>query len=239
MLNDLNTQQAEKQARLAGILYLIIIILAGFSEGYVRSSLIVTGDPLATVENITGSTGLLRIGMASDLIAFICDALVAVLFYYLLKPVNRTVAMIAMMLRLVAHPAIGSLNLVTHLVALNLVNGAGYLSAFSPEQINATVLTLFETHRYGYLIAGAFFGVHLLFLGYLLSRSELFPSLFGLVLLLAGMGYLIESFGNFLVPGHRELYGWIVAVPAVAGELTFSLWLIVKGIRNRLGLATT
>jgi hypothetical protein len=218
-------------ARVAGLLYLVIIICAGFSEGYVRSSLIVPGDAAATAGNILAAPWLFRVGFVSDLIAFLCDAVVAVLFYVLLKPVSRTLSMVAASLRLLAHPAIASVNLLNHFSALLLLGGADYLTAFNTDQLHALVLLFLTTHKYGYLIGGAFFGLHCLILGYLFFKSDLFPGILGILLVLASVGYLTESFGNFLFPRYGHLYAWIVAVPAVIAELSLCLWLLIKGVK--------
>ncbi|MBK7869269.1 MAG: DUF4386 domain-containing protein [Saprospiraceae bacterium] len=222
----------KKTARIAGILYLIIIICAGFSQGYVRESLIVPGDATTTAHNIIASEWLFRVGFVSDLIAFLCDLIISVLFYILLKPVNKTLALIAAFSRLLAHPAIASINLLNHFIALQFLSGADYLSVFQADQLNAFALLFLDMHKYGYLIGGAFFGLHLFFLGYLLFKSELFPSILGILIALAALGYVIESFGKFLFPASEDLFTWIVAVPAVIGELSLTLWLLIKGVKN-------
>jgi hypothetical protein len=221
----------KKIARVAGFLYLIIIVCAGFSEGYVRSNLIVLGDATATANNIVASEWLFRIGFVSDLIAFLSDLVVSVLFYVLLKPVSKTLSLVAASLRLLAHPAIASINLLNHFIALLLLSGADYLTVFEPDQLHALVLLFLNAHTYGYLIGGAFFGLHCFVLGYLLFKSDLFPEILGVLLVLASLGYLIESFGNFLFPGYEALFAWIVAVPAVIAELSLCLWLLLKGVK--------
>lgn len=128
MNNTLSHKTALKYARLAGLLYLVIIVCAGFSEGYVRASLVVSDDAAATARNIMQSEGLFRLGLATDLVAFLCDAVVAILLYWLLKPVSKILSLVAASLRLIAHPAIGSLNLLNHYAALKMSGGAGSLS---------------------------------------------------------------------------------------------------------------
>ncbi|HER09899.1 MAG TPA: DUF4386 domain-containing protein [Bacteroides sp.] len=223
----------ERTARITGILYLLIIILAGFSQGYVRSGLIVSGDTTATAANIMASEGLFRIGFATDLTAFMMDAVVAILLYVLLRPVNKTLSLIAASFRLLAHPAIAGLNLLNHIAAVQLLGDAGPAAFFETEQLHSLVTFFLDRHHHGYLIAGAFFGVHLLLLGYLLFKSDLFPGILGILIALAGLGYLIESFGDFLFPGNEEVLGWIVGVSAAVGELSLTLWLLIKGVRVR------
>lgn len=231
MNDQLMHSKAMSYARIAGVLYLVIIICAGFSEGYVRSGLIVTGDAAATAGNIIESEGLFRLGLVSDLVAFLCDAIVAILFYYLFMPVSKMLSLVAASLRLLAHPAIGSLNLLNHYAALKLADGGGMLSSFEPEELQSLALLFMDFHSTGYLIAGVFFGLHCLFLGYLLYKSELFPGFLGILLAIASVGYLTESFGTLLVPVYEVTYVWMVAVSAGIAEVTLCLWLMIKGVR--------
>ena len=220
-------------ARITGILYLIIIVCAGFSEGFVRGNLIVHGDATATANNIMASEFLFRIGFASDLIAFLCDAVVSILFYVLLKPVNKTLSLIAATLRILAHPAIASVNMLNHFISLELLSGADYLNTFGADQINSLVLLFLEMHGIGYLIAGAFFGIHCVILGYLIFKSNLFPGVLGIFLMIAAVGYLLNSFGIFLFPAHETFFANIVVLPAVIAELSLCIWLLVKGVKEQ------
>ena len=128
--------------------------------------------------------------------------------------------------RLIAHPAIASLNMLNHFAALAVLDGSFVVTR--PESFS---LFFMELHSTGYLVAGVFFGVHLLILGYLLVKSELFPKILGLLLGIAGLGYLIESFGSFLLPAYADFYTMIVTVTAVLGEISFTFWLLVKGVK--------
>ncbi len=226
----------KKIARVSGIMYLIIIVCAGFSEGYVRSTLILPGDAAATANNIADSQWLFRLGFVSDLIAFMSDLAVAVLFYVLLKPVSKTLSLVAASFRLVAHPAIASINLLNHYAALLLLSGADYLKVFETDQLHALVLLFLNAHKYGYLIVGAFFGIHCFLLGYLIFKSDLFPSILGILLVFASLGYLTESFENFLFPSYEGLFAWIVAIPAIIAELSLCLWLLLKGVKTQVML---
>ncbi|MFZ0455534.1 MAG: DUF4386 domain-containing protein [Ignavibacteriaceae bacterium] len=222
----------KKTARITGALYLIIIICAGFSEGFVRSSIIVQGNAAATADNIVNSEWLFRVGFVSDLVAFLCDAAVSILLYVLLRPVSKTLSLLAASFRLLAHPAIASVNLLNHFIALSLLSGAGYLKVFEAGQLQAMVLLFLNMHNIGYLIAGAFFGVHCFILGYLLYKSDLFPGVLGILMIIASISYLTDSFGNFLVPGHKEILQWIVGLSAGIGELSLTFWLLIKGVRS-------
>lgn len=226
-----NEIDMKKTARTAGLLYLIIIITAGFAEGAVRTELLVPGDAGATASNIRGAETLFRLGFASDLLAFLADTAVSILLYLLLRPVSRSVSLIAASFRLLAHPAIGAVNLLNHFAPVLLLNGV-YSEALGEPQVEALSLFFLEAHGMGYLIAGAFFGAHCLLLGWLLFKSPLFPRIIGIFMAVAAAGYLIESFGTPLAPQYEAVYGWIVLVPAVLAELSLCLWLLIKGVRS-------
>jgi len=232
MKRNMDYQSLRRNARIAGALYLVIIICAGFSEGYVRDTLIVPGNASMTLQNIGASELLFRVGFVSDLIAFISDAAVAVLLYVLLKPVSSTLSLLAASLRLLAHPAIASINLLNQFIILPLVQDGGYASAIDIAQRQALSMLFLDAHHYGYLIGGAFFGAHCLLLGYLLYKSDFFPGVLGILIFIAGAAYLLESMGSFLFPAHETLFTWIVVVPAVIAEFSLCLWLLIRGVRS-------
>ena len=175
----------KNKARLTGILYLLVILLAGFSQGYVRGTIFIPDDPQVTLTNIISSEVLFRLGLISDLLAFMIDAVISILLYQLLKSVNKTIAAIASVFRILAHPAIGSLNLLNHYMALETASRSGLMSSLGIEQQEAWTMLFMNAHNAGYLLAGAFFGIHCLLLGILLYRSVLFPKVFGILMVLA------------------------------------------------------
>lgn len=219
------------QARVAGGLYLLIIVLAGFAEGFVRSRLIVAGDPAATAVGILAAPTLFRLGFLADLTAFLADAAVAVLLYLLLRPAGPALALLALVFRLLAHPAIASLNLLHQLAALLLLEGATPLQGFSSLQREQLALFALDLHGSGYLIAGAFFGVHCSLLAWLLVRSERFPSILGVLLALSAAGYLFESAAVFMAPGLAPIARVVVGVTAAVGEGALCLHLLIRGVR--------
>jgi hypothetical protein len=216
-------------ARIAGFLYLIIIVCGLFGEVGVRANLIVPGDATATAGNIMASASLVRLGLASDLIAFVSDVAVAVLFYVLLRPVSKTLALVAAAFRLTG-TAIYGVNLLNYLAAALVLNGDGYLNALEPGQLHALALFFLEIHKHGYDLGLVFFGVHCLVLGYLLYRSEFFPRVLGVLMVLAAMGYLIGSLTLFLFPSQVDAVA-PVYVASLIGEVSLCAWLLVQGVR--------
>jgi hypothetical protein len=218
-------------ARVTGILYLIIFFANIFAYFFVSESLIVSGDAAATANNILASESLYRGGLVSYLIVFLSDIAVAILLYGLLKPVNKTVAQIFLVTRLV-QTAVHSVNLLNYFFPLLLLSGEDYLTAFAPAQLQAAALLFLNAHHYGVLISEAFFTVSTLLLGYLVFKSDLFPGILGILLAIAGLGYLLDSFGIFLMPQHEAFFAEIMQAPAIIGELSFTLYLLVKGVRT-------
>lgn len=222
----------KNKARLAGLIYLLIILFAGFSQGYVRETIYIPSDPKATIENINSLQSLFRLGLVSDLIAFMLDAVISVLLYQLFKTVDQTMALIALAFRLLAHPAIASLNLLNHFIAMEAATGNGIMANLEIEQQEVWTMLFMNEHNTGYLLAGAFFGIHCLLLGILLFRSMLFPKLLGILMILAAGGYLIETFGNFIFSDYQTILAYIVGVSAALGEVSLTLYLLFKGIKK-------
>lgn len=220
------------QVRITGLMYLAVIICAGFSQGYVRGTLVVQGDAVTTATNIMNNADLFRLGLTTDMIAFLLDAVISVMLYQMFKPFNKNLAMASAALRLIAHPAIGSLNLLNHFMALHILWGAEFLGSFEADQLQSMSLLFMDAHRNGYLIAGGFFGIHCLLLGILIYKSNIFPKIFGGFLFGAAAGYLLETFGNFSVPGYEEWTALIVGIAAALGEVSLTLYMIFKGVTN-------
>jgi hypothetical protein len=221
----------KKTARITGILYLVIFFANMFAYFVVSESLIVSGDAAATANNILASESLYRGGMVSYLIVFLSDIGVAILLYGLLKPVNKAIAQIFLVTRLM-QTAVHAVNLLNFFFPLLLLNGETYLTAFAPAQLQAATLLFLNAHYYGVLISEAFFTVSTLLLGYLVYKSSLFPSILGILLAVAGLGYLLDSFGIFLMPQYETFFASIMQPPVIIGELAFTLYLLVKGVRS-------
>jgi hypothetical protein len=216
-------------ARLAGLLYLIVTIAAPFSFFYMRSRLIVPGDAAATASNILASEGLFRMAIASDAIVFLSEIVLAALLYRLFKPVSTTVSLATGFARL-AMAGLQAVNLLNYLVVLMLLSGANYLAVFDPDQVQALALLFLTAYDSVTLIWGTFFGLQFIGLGYLVYRSGYFPRVLGVLLLCSAVGYLTDSFGNFLAPQYDVIYAQLVVVLAIAGELVFTLWLLIRGV---------
>ena len=221
-----------RYARIAGGAYLIIIAAGIYAEFFVRSSLIVPADAAATARNIREFGLLFRSAIASELVMLACDVLVAVALYIVFEGVSRSLSLLAAFFRLV-HAAIVGGNLLNAYVPLLLLADAEHFSRVNPDELQALVLVSLQAHSYGYVIGLVFFGFQCLFLGYLVFTSDLLPKLLGILLMCAGIGYLVDGFSRTLLADYAQYetaFALIVFAPAFIGELSFGLWLVVKGV---------
>jgi hypothetical protein len=219
-------------ARAAGLSYLITTIAGLFAEIMVRGRLIASGDAAATARNIMASEGLWRLGFAADLIGGAAYLVVTLFLYELLKPVNKTLALLAAFFSITG-VAIGALAALAHLAPLLLLGGAPYLQAFNAHQLQALAYAAIRLHAQGYLIALVFFGVYEVLLGYLIYTSTFFPRALGILVGIAGLAFLINSFALFLVPAiGNALNGYLLVLDAV-GEFSLMLWLLILGVDER------
>ena len=223
---DITTIQT--YAKVAGVLYLLITVLAGFVHFYVPGELIVAGDAAATAANITASAGLFRMGMAAELILLLSEVALSVLLYMLLKPVNKGLSLIAAVSRLVMTTIHGA-NMLTQVIALLLLGGAGYLAAFAPDQLQALALVFLNAYNFGFTIGIVFLVLHAALLGYLIFRSGYFPRILGILFMIASLGYLVDSFSHIMVPDYKPGPPYL-ALPIAIAEIAFPLWLLIKGV---------
>jgi hypothetical protein len=232
MEEDIDNRPQRKLARVAGLLYLIIIIAGIFAEFIVRQSLIVPGDATATANNIMASEMLFRAGIAADLLMIMADVALALVFYILFKPVSNGLALLAAFFRL-AQATILGINLLNLFFALGILSGADFLTVFGADQLHAFSMLFLNAHNIGYSIGLVFFGINLLILGYLVFKSGYFPKIIGILLVAASLGYLIDSFAKVLLPNYGEyqaIFDLVVVTPAFIAELSLALWLLVKGV---------
>lgn len=215
-----------RAALISGLGLLAMTIFAIFAEFFVFQNLVVNGDPSATSKNISANEMQFRFGIISFLIVIVCDVLVAWSLYIFLKPVNKNLSLLAGWFRLV-YAVIFAISLFNLVAVPGLLTSTDYLKAFGTEQLNAQVMFSLNAFRDGWNIGFIFFGVHLILLGYLVFKSGYVPSLFGILLMIAGIGYLADSIGKLLV--HN--FDLSLNIFTAWGELLFMFWLLIKGAK--------
>ena len=215
-------------ARIGGALYLMIILLGLFGEMFVRGKLIVP-DPAATAHNIETSQFLWRLGVTGDLVMHVCDIPLMLIFYVLLKPVSKNLALLALLFNAIQSAALVAYKL-NLLLALFLLGNASYLKALDPRQQEALMSVFLKADSYGFGIGLIYFGFTCLVLGYLISKSGYLPRILGVLMQIAGTCYLINSFALLLVPGYANLLCPFILIPSFIGELSVCQWLLFKGV---------
>ncbi len=219
-----------KLAKVAGLLYLITIIAGGFAEAFVREGLTVSGNAVATANNILASEQMYRFGFVADLLVIICGIFLSLILYILFKPVNRNLSLIALIFSIVA-TAVMAVNLLNQLAPLLLLHNTGYQKAFSIDQLQTLSLFFLNLQSQGYNISLLLFAFYFPIIGYLIYKSNFLPKILGVIYAMAGVGYLCNSLAWFLFP-HLATYLFpYVLLPAFIGEVSMSLWLLIKGVK--------
>ncbi len=229
MNSSASDQSIQSYVRLGGVLYLYIIAAGIFAQVFVRGQLVVSGDVAATAGNILASEFLFRVGFSAELLMLICDVALALIFFVVLKPISFRLALLAAFLR-VAMAAISGANSLNHLEALLWLNGTIGVEGLGLDKVQAMAYHSLRTHSFGYHIALVFFGFYCILLGTLISRSGFLPKFLGGLMGIAGLCYLLNSFGSILAVDVVTNFGPAILLPALVAELSLALWMLFKGI---------
>jgi len=216
-----------KTARVAGCLYLMLFPLGIFGIIYVPSSLIVLGDAATTASNIMANELLYRLSIVTALTLQIVYIFLALALYKLLNPVDKNNAVLMVILVLVAAP-IAMLNELNHVAVLLVLSGSDFLTTFSMDQVQASVPLFLNLHEHGVFIAQIFWGLWLFPMGYLIFKSNFLPLALGILMIIGGFGYLVDSFVYFIFPDFDVTFSEFTFL----GELLLPLWLMFKGVNH-------
>ncbi len=220
----------KRQARVAGLLYLLVSMPGVFCLLYVPSHFIVSGDAGATASKIAASEFVFRLGILSEVIGFTGFIFVVRALYRLLVGVNKSHASLMVTLMLVSIP-ISLLNVLNETVALTLIRGANFLSVFDKPQRDALALLFLNLHFDGFVVAQIFWGLWLIPFGLLVYKSGFLPRILGVLLIIACLGYLANSLVAFgLLPS--GVVSWIVGQLTIC-ELPIILWLLIMGAKDQ------
>jgi hypothetical protein len=194
---------------------------------YVPNTLIVPGDAATTANNIMTNGLLFRMGIAGSLITQLIHIVAVLVLYKLFETVHKNHAVLLVILGLVGVP-IAMLNTLNRIAALLLLNGADFIEVLGTDQLHAQMMFFLNLNEQGIIIAGLFWGLWLFPLGHLVYKSGYFPKIFGILVTLAGFGYLLDSFTRFLSP--NAIFLPILSI-LTFGEVLFMLWVLVKGAK--------
>ena len=216
-------------ARLWGALYLLVIVLGGFSEGFVTEKLIVAGNVVASAKNILASPGLWNLGVSADLLVVVLAIPQLWIEYLFLSRVNKSLMLLSLLLG-AASLAVEAVSKVFLLVILPMLKSPDYLTAFDAHQIQILANLALKLHNVAFNIALIFFGFACLVSGYLIFKSGYLPKFIGLLLQIAGVCYLVACFAALFAPALSDLLTPTILIPPLIGESALCLWLLVKGV---------
>ena len=221
-------ESIQTYARLAGVLGLITVVAGGFGEAYVPGALFVAGDPAATAQRILGNETLFRWGFAGYLVEALCDATLTMVFWVLVRPVHRNLAMLMVVFRIISTCGFGASE-VLYFGALPTLRGARTVAALPPAQMEALAYVLLRVAAFGGSLFSTFYGVANVVFGWLVYRSGYIPRVFGVGMIVMGVAFAARTFLLILAPAYAS--GLLLATAAVA-FIPFILWLLVKGVNE-------
>ena len=197
------------------------------------SVIIAPENATATAQNMIDNRSLFQLGIIADIAVLLMEVILTTILYQLFKPVNKTISMVAAFSRL-AMSIIMGINLLNYIIPLQLLNGADYLLVFQADQLEALALAFLNAHQYVVYVWGLFFGLHLLALGYLIFKSAYVPRVMGTMMMIGAFGYSIEGLVNIALLDNKLISMIVVGllVVAVVGELSFTFWLLIKGVKT-------
>ena len=214
----------QRYARVAGLLILISFAAGLYGEVYVPSTLSAATGGAVAAQGISHDV-MMRIGFAGYLVEAVCDVTLTFIFYVLLRPVDRNLALLAALFR-VASTATFAASEFFYLGAMQLSGNSAYLKAFSPIQLQALTRFSFDVYGYGGS-APVFYGVATVILGYLIYRSGFLPRWLGVLWAVGGVGQVTNTFTLILAPAYASFLEY---VPLLLASLTLALWFLVRGV---------
>jgi hypothetical protein len=220
-----------KTARMAGLWYLIYIVITIPADVLARSPLIVFGDAATTARNIMASEWQFRVGIVGDLVSAVFFLLAAWALYVLLKSVNKDLALLFLLLNL-GGVAVYSINLLNQFAAVLLLGGADTLKVFQADQLQSLAMFFLNLHKNGYWIAQIFFGAWLFPLGYLVYKSGFLPKILGIVMMIHCVGWLMTTLQFFLFPGFTAIT-YVTYPLGFISEFGLTLWLLIMGAKEQ------
>ncbi|MGF1455501.1 MAG: DUF4386 domain-containing protein [Alphaproteobacteria bacterium] len=226
------TPTNKTMGRLAGLAYFGVVAAGMFSLAYVPSQLITMADPAATLEAISGSELLFRAGVAAGFACYVCFLILPFLLHWIFAPFGPVSAALMVGFAAVSVP-ISMLALSHQFAIIRLLNGEP--GAMDPAGMAVTVIRHLEDYRLDISVAGLFWGLWLIPLGYLVLKSGAIPRVLGAFLVLGGLGYVLEFFGPIVFAGYRDsiVNSYDTAASSI-GELGTCFWLLIMGAREMM-----
>ena len=223
--------QPRMAARIAGLSYLALFVLALFANFFVRERLVDLDDAAATFQNIASSEMLFRSGMVAFLAIFLLDVVIAWALYVVFRGVGEQVSRLAAWFRLTYTVMLG-VALVFFFLVIQLVTGSTDLGGVDQAQIDGQVMLFLDAFNFAWLIGLAAFGIHLILIAKLMLGSRIAPRALGIIIAIAGSAYVFDTVAKGMIASYDDyaaIFLAIVAIPSIIGELWFGVWLLMRG----------
>jgi hypothetical protein len=220
----------DNPGRVAGVLYLFLVLLGPLRLIYIPNKLFVKGNAAATVANIGAHEWLFRAGIVSDLIGSLALVFLVLAFYRLFRAVDQNLAVQVVIFGGIMPATLNLAGVVDDLAALAIVRGVDFLRVFSKPQLDALATFMLGLRDHQYTAAEILWGVWLFPLGALIYKSRFMPRFLGIWLVLGGLCYVVLSLTGVMLPGYQDTV-FKISQPAMFSELALMLWLVVKGAR--------
>ncbi|MBU0560298.1 MAG: DUF4386 domain-containing protein [Bacteroidetes bacterium] len=224
----------QKTARLAGFLYLLLIITGVYIIMYVPSQIIVLGDNDATAKNILSNEFLFRTSIIGDIISNTIFVFLVLVLYRLFKQVNEHQVKLMVAFVIVQIPVLFIME-AFNITSLMILKGE-ILKTFEPSQRQDLAMLFLKINDYGALTLEMFWGLWLIPFGHLVYKSGFIPRIFGILLIIAGIAYMNASFASILFPSYSAFVNQPTLLLVAIGEISITLWLLIKGIKNDISI---
>ena len=231
MPSDATIMPTRRAALIAGASYVALFFLAIFANFFVLTGLVDPDSAAETGSNIAESEGLFRAGIVGFLIIFALDVVIAWALYIVFRQQRRDLSLVTAWFRLVYTVSLG-VAVIFLFLALQVVTSADYAAVFSPEQADEQAALLLDGFTSAWLIGLLCFGIHVMLLGYLVLSTRVAPRALGVILMIAGAAYVVDTLANAVLSNYdsyADVFLVIVALPAVVAELWFAVWLLMQG----------
>ena len=222
----MNASTAQQYARWIGALYVITILAGGYGESYVPNTLLLANDVAGTAHKVASSLPIFRASFAAYLVEATCDITLNVLLYALLRPVSRTLALLAACFGLMGTSVFAAGELLYFAAALPALD-ADVTKVISPEAKAALTYLCLTLYGYGFGIFATFYGTAAVVRGYLIVRSGYLPRTLGVILIFGGASFIAKNFAIVLAPKLDLPY---LIFPMFLAMLSLTLWLLIRGI---------
>lgn len=234
-----NNNVYRQTALIGGIAYLILFATGIYANFFVLEKLIVKGNAIETYDSFSKNINQLRVAIPAFIIMVISDLIVTWVLYTLFKSTNESLSKLTAWFRLI-NVTIFGIALFHLLETYSLISNAEYSIAYGKKILAIETYRTLQAFNYTWLLGLIFFGMHLILLSVLIKYSRKTTRYISIFLLIAGIGYVVDSMLHFFYKDYTSLEhisALIVVLPGIIGELALTFWLLLKAEKKQLPIS--